>query len=525
VIAISIPGPWIDCVIEQPHGPRSTAPPTRVINLVRPVPQRYVGHLIALHSPRRWSRAGLADGRVQRYLFGASGLDPGAVGFLALGLGPRGHILAVATLCDCHPAQPSTAADGSCCTAWGDQPHGTGFHIVLGGIQRLDRPVPVQRNRSGPQPWPLSDELATQLATHLPPHPATRPAPAVTGETNHSNDRTHQHQPDGDGAHRYQYRLSTAHLVRVRAEHDTTADAPTFEDVPDKIHSTTPGLPPGRPHPPRANPNTKKGMTMTTSANSTSRVRRPLTADELHTILSAVRDAADTRQLLTTAVRALYTALLADTGHTFDNLPAGEQIDPGEYAIPTSQWQAILAAITGRAHAWGTAAEVGLELALNLMPSHYDDPQTPVPDLPLPDYRPLERTLTLSREAVDVIDACETHLAQLRSFYGPASDTYQTALHSWHRNLAGLFTMNTGADTHIGKDGELSLFVRTSSGLVYGLIFHGATRHCTTSGCDALINDDGTAQPSHHGAAALDHKHTPSYPLDGPRPGGWSFHS
>ena len=264
---------------------------------------------------------------------------------------------------------------------------------------------------------------------------------------------------------------------------------------------------------------------MTTEVNPTGQVRRALTTDELHRLLAAIRDATSTRHLLAAAIGALYNALLADTGRTLNQLPEGEHIRPSDYAIPTSQWQAILTAVTGRAQAWGTATEVGLELALGLMPNHYDDPQAPVPDLPLPDYRPAEHTVTLSREAVDVIGDCEAHLGRMRAVYGPQSDAYQDALQSWHRNLAALVTMNTGVHTQVSKDGNLSLFVRTSSGLVYALIFHGATRHCTTPGCDALIADDGTARPSHTGAHVPDHEHSPTYPLDGPRPGTWSFHS
>ena len=256
-----------------------------------------------------------------------------------------------------------------------------------------------------------------------------------------------------------------------------------------------------------------------TNPNPTVQVRRVLHPDELHRIHTVIRDAADTRQLLGTALRVLYDALSTDTESE------ARPIAPGRYAIPTSQWQAILTAMTSRAQAWGTAAEVGLELALNLLPARYDDPTVPAPDLALPDYRPAEFRIMLTRDAVDVIAACEAHLSQLRGYYGHASEIYQDALHSWHRNLAAMLTMNTGRDTQVSKDGPLSLFVRTSSGLVYGLIFHGATRYCTSDGCDAPIADDGTARPAHTGAAVRDHAHTPSYPVGAPRPGTWSFHS
>jgi hypothetical protein len=185
VIAISIPGPWIDCVIEQ-HilSPLWTPTSIRAVSLASPVPARHIGKPVALHAPRRWSKAGLADGRVQRHLFGASGLDPGAVGFLALGLGPRGHILAVATIHDCHPARPPLEADDFCCAAWGDPPPASGFHLVLRGIHRLDPPVPVYRNRSGWRPWPLPDDIAAQLPTHPPAAPTKGVSPSTTDERN-----------------------------------------------------------------------------------------------------------------------------------------------------------------------------------------------------------------------------------------------------------------------------------------------------------------------------------------------------
>ena len=93
------------------------------------------------------------------------------------------------------------------------------------------------------------------------------------------------------------------------------------------------------------------------------------------------------------------------------------------------------------------------------------------------------------------------------------------ALASWHRNLAGLFSMAFGASTRITRDGDLSLFAVTGSGFVYAVIFHGHQRHCTADGCHARIGDDGTVYPSQQDAAVLDHQHTPSYPLGGPQPG------
>jgi hypothetical protein len=265
---------------------------------------------------------------------------------------------------------------------------------------------------------------------------------------------------------------------------------------------------------------------MTATANNGRIPRRALTRDELHRILAVIREATDTRQLRDTTLRTLYTILLADAGAPLDDLPDGQRINPGAFAIPTTQWQLILRAATNRAQEWGTAAEIGLELALGLMPTHYDDPDTPVPEVTLPDYRPVEHIVTFDRAALDVIAAAEAYLAKLHTAYGATSSIYQQALVSWHRNLTAVLTMNTGPHTRVTWDGELSLFVRTSSGLVYGLIFHGATRHCTQPGCHTLIADDGTAHPAGGtGATVIDHHHAPSYPLGQPPPGTWSLHS
>jgi hypothetical protein len=256
----------------------------------------------------------------------------------------------------------------------------------------------------------------------------------------------------------------------------------------------------------------------------TDQYRRALTARELDTISQRIRDAADTGQLLNDGIGAVYNALLADTGRTLHSFGDGSRLDVTAFAIPATQWTAIVAAITRRAQQWGTGPLLALEL-VNLMPSTYNDPNTPTPDLPQPDYRPTTYRLHVHRDAVDVIAACEAHLTALHDYYGATSTTFQKAWQSWHHNLIGLFIRSTGVDTHISKDGPRSLYVQTSSGLVYGLIFHGATRHCTTTGCAALIDDTGTARPSHSTATVLNHPHTPSYPIGAPQPGEWSFHS
>src|SRR5437870_2938028 len=106
------------------------------------------------------------------------------------------------------------------------------------------------------------------------------------------------------------------------------------------------------------------------------------------------------------------------------------------------------------------------------MPSSYDDPETPAAAWERVDARPHTLQIAVSREAIDVIGACEGRLQALAEHYGRDSRIYLDALHSWHHHVIGLFSMAFGADTRISRDGELSLFAATGSGFVYGVIFH-----------------------------------------------------
>lgn len=60
---------------------------------------------------------------------------------------------------------------------------------------------------------------------------------------------------------------------------------------------------------------------------------------------------------------------------------------------------------------------------------------------------------------------------------------------SLNRNLTSLFNTGMGRDTTISRDGELSLYVSTSSGIVYGMIFHAR-------GADAPRDGDLRSTPS-----------------------------
>jgi hypothetical protein len=254
-------------------------------------------------------------------------------------------------------------------------------------------------------------------------------------------------------------------------------------------------------------------------------LRRAFTTTELTAIIDRIDAADSTGDLLAAAISGVYDTLLADTGLTLTTLPDDRRIDPRQFQIPASQWEAICGAVTDRAAAWGTGPDIALELA-NVMPGSYNDPAAPTPDRPRTDRRPDLLHLMVSRDAVDVIAAATHHIQALAAHFGPASEEHQTAAGSWLAALAQLLSLGYGGDTHVHRDDTLSLLVTTSSGFTYGLIFHGATRRCIAGdGCTAVIGDDGTLSRSWSSAVVAEHIHRPSFPLDAPRPGSWSLHS
>jgi hypothetical protein len=263
-----------------------------------------------------------------------------------------------------------------------------------------------------------------------------------------------------------------------------------------------------------------------TSTDPAGPIRHVLSDDNIASIRAAIRDANNTQQLLSDTVRVLFDAILSGREPDSRNSTSeAADVRPGDYALPSAQWQAIVSAVTERAQQWGTQAEAGLELVLNLMPGQYDDPVISAPQLQQPEYRPVVHTLLWARDAIDVVTACTIHLDRLREAYGPDSPPYQEALYSWHRALTAVVAMNTGATTTISKYGPMDLLVHTSSGLIYAVIFHGASRYCTVAGCGARIRDDGTIQATHTATPVDEHQHVASYPLAGPRRGVWSLHS
>jgi len=253
-------------------------------------------------------------------------------------------------------------------------------------------------------------------------------------------------------------------------------------------------------------------------------VRRALSDTELAGIFDAITAAGNTGDVLVATINGLYTALLADLGHTLDTLAPDQRVNPTDFAIPTSQWKAIAAAATNRADEWGTAPSISINL-INTMPSSYDDPTIPDPTPQLPDRRPAIHHLRVSREATDVIAACTEHVTALGRQFGLDSDIYQRAATSWQWHLTRLFAMGSGADTFVTAEGHLSLLITTSSGLVWAVIFHRTRRVCTVAGCPAVIGDDGTISATPTTPVVAEHEHQLSYPLDAAAPGEWSAHS
>jgi hypothetical protein len=143
--------------------------------------------------------------------------------------------------------------------------------------------------------------------------------------------------------------------------------------------------------------------------SSTYRVQRALQPAELGDIFATIAEATSTGDLIHRAVRAVFTPLLAVDGRSFDDVTGEHRLDPRRYAIPTVQWKAIMNAVGDRAAEWGTSAELSLYLC-DAMPSHYHDPRVPAPVVARMDRRPDTHHLEVTREATDVIAACDVRV-------------------------------------------------------------------------------------------------------------------
>ncbi len=129
-------------------------------------------------------------------------------------------------------------------------------------------------------------------------------------------------------------------------------------------------------------------------------------------------------------------------------------------------------------------------------------------------------TINANDDATQTIARMRGHVASLALNFGERSTEYILAVGSLNRVIAGLFGWRK---VNLWRDGELSV-CGIADGITFGLIFHATRRGCKNDGCKAVINDDGHAwvyMPTERMCDA----HDPTYPLDCPAPGTWSFHS
>ncbi|TDB89140.1 hypothetical protein E1264_09215 [Actinomadura sp. KC216] len=261
------------------------------------------------------------------------------------------------------------------------------------------------------------------------------------------------------------------------------------------------------------------------SSTTTYRAQRALTPDELIAIREEIEAAGGPVEIVARVARAVFTALLAPLGESLDDYNRDRQLFPDQFAIPQTQWQSICDAALDRADAFGARALLALEL-IDVMPCSCQNPDAPVPPVERVDQRPFEHVVTVTREATDVIAAASAHCDRLAASFGIDSQEYREAVTTWQHGLSRLFAMGLGARTYVTRDGDLSLLVHCESGFLYGIVFHPVRRRCTRDGCRAVINDDGRAWTYlPDDPKCPDGDHTASYPLDGPHPGTWQFHS
>lgn len=108
----------------------------------------------------------------------------------------------------------------------------------------------------------------------------------------------------------------------------------------------------------------------------TAPTRRALTGVQMATILHAIRAIDEPTVLLATVLAHVYDALLRHDGRRLADLKGGGRINPEDWQIPVTQWDAIAEAASSRATVWGTDAQLRADL-LDRMPGVFDDPDAP----------------------------------------------------------------------------------------------------------------------------------------------------
>jgi hypothetical protein len=138
----------------------------------------------------------------------------------------------------------------------------------------------------------------------------------------------------------------------------------------------------------------------------------------------------------------------------------------------------------------------------------------------------MDKTITYHERAIETIGQMYAHVGKLSDAYGPDDVRHLRAAGSLAHVMSGMVMKGFADTARVTRDGDLSLYVVEGS-FHYGVIWHGARRHCTVEGCEAYLNPDGTFYT--YGLTAerkvCDGPHVPDYPYDAPAPGTWATHS
>jgi hypothetical protein len=109
----------------------------------------------------------------------------------------------------------------------------------------------------------------------------------------------------------------------------------------------------------------------------TAPTRRTRTAAQMTAIRHAILAVDDPAALPPTVLANVYEALLHQDGRRFVDIHrAGGRIDPQDWQIPVTQWDAITDAASSHAEQWGTDAQLRADL-YDRMPGVFDDPIAP----------------------------------------------------------------------------------------------------------------------------------------------------
>lgn len=169
----------------------------------------------------------------------------------------------------------------------------------------------------------------------------------------------------------------------------------------------------------------------------------------------------------------------------------------------------------------------------------------------MPEPEPEYHDLHVNKSAAETIQACAEHAAVVHDFWvSAAADVRRSAgrqpeyarlddktLPSWSRQISLLFNTFFGSESRVTKDGPLSLYVSTTTGFEYGLIFHPthyrvdkpepedlkATATTALMGRYCFHDGQNCFKPVRGGECEV---HGPvNVALALPIPGEWSFHS